>query len=104
MEDWKMRKKAQTDNDVIIENLLRGLTVCRLTVRFFTEERVSMKFWIGSVLRNRFLYAADHIFDEQGISLRQHIDTLSITEDHFLYRQLRGGFRKGFLFDCSTLP
>ena len=25
-------------------------------------------------------------------------------KDHFLYRQLKGGFPKGFFFDCSDLP
>lgn len=87
-----------------MENLLQNLSVSRLTVRFFAQERVSMKFWIGAVLRNRFLYAADQVLDEQGLSLRRHIDTLPLPQDHFLYKQLQGGFPKGFLFDCSTLP
>ena len=63
-----------------------------------------MKHWIGAVLRNNFLYAAESIKDVQGISLRQIIETLPLPEDHFLYRQLKGGFPKGFFFDCSDLP
>ena len=73
-----------------MENLLQNLSVSRLTVRFFAQERVSMKFWIGAVLRNRFLYAADQVLDEQGLSLRRHIDTLPLPQDHFLYKQLQG--------------
>ena len=87
-----------------MDNLLQHLAISRLTVRFFAGERISMRFWIGSVLRNRFLYAADQVFDEQGVSLRRHIDTLPLPEEHLLYAQLRGGFPKGFLFDCSDLP
>ncbi len=87
-----------------METLLRSLSACRLMVRFFAEEPVSMKHWIGAVLRNNFLYAAESIKDVQGISLRQIIETLPLPEDHFLYRQLKGGFPKGFFFDCSDLP
>lgn len=70
-----------------METLLRSLSACRLMVRFFAEEPVSMKHWIGAVLRNNFLYAAESIKDVQGISLRQIIETLPLPEDHFLYRQ-----------------
>lgn len=87
-----------------MEKLLQNIEICRLSVRFFVEEHISMQFWIGSVLRNRFLYAADKVFDDQGISLRQHINTLPLPKTHFLYTQLRGGFPKGFLLDCSAIP
>lgn len=87
-----------------MENILHRLSFSRLTLRFVAQERVSMKFWIGSVLRNRFLYAAEQVYDEYGVSLRRHIDTLPLPQEHFLYKQLQGGFPKGYLFDCSALP
>ena len=87
-----------------MENLSQSLSACRLTVRFFAGERTAMRHWIGAVLRNNFLYAADSITDEHGTSLRQLIDTLPLPDDHFLFDRLKGGFPKGFFFDCSDLP
>lgn len=91
-------------NDITIEELSGELASCRIDIRFFSDECVKMKYWIGAVLRNRFLYAADSVLDEHGVSLRQTIDTLPLPKSHFLYEQFRGGFPKGFLFDCSNLP
>lgn len=85
-------------------DLIKDLFSYRMDVRFFTDAPVQMRYWIGAVLRNRFLFAAESVHDENGMSLRSIIDTLTLPEDHFLYRQLRGGFPKGFLFDCSSLP
>ena len=84
--------------------VLDRVSYCRIKVRFFSGTDVRMDYWIGAVLRNRFLYAADSIVNIQGISLRQIIDTLPLPENHFLYRQLKGGFPKGFLINCSGLP
>lgn len=84
--------------------LISGLFSHRMTVRFFTDTPVQMKYWIGAVLRNRFLYAAESVQGDNGVSLRDIIDTLPLPEEHFFYKQLRGGFPKGFLFDCSSLP
>lgn len=87
-----------------MESILNRLNLQRIDIRFFPNNPVEMNFWIGAVLRNRFLYAADKVICKQGISLRQLIETLPLQEEHFLYKQLRGGFPKGFLFDCSRLP
>ena len=91
-------------DNISMEKLLASLASCRIDIRFFTPQSIQMKFWIGAVLRNRFLYAADTVSDKHGVSLRQIIDTLPLAKSHFLYEQLRGGFPKGFLFDCSSLP
>jgi len=85
----------------VLKNLNR---YCRLRVRFFASVEVADRYWIGAVLRNRFLHAADSVTDSQGISLRRIIDTLPLPDNHFLYRQLKGGFPKGFFLDCSDLP
>ena len=87
-----------------MENLLVNLKFNRIEFKFYTEQSISMNFWIGAVFRNRFLYSAESIHDERGRSLRQIIDTLPLDESHFMYRQWKGGFPKGFLFDCSELP
>lgn len=87
-----------------MNTLFSQLAYQKFNIRFFSSEQNDMKFWLGSVLRNRFLYAADRVFDDQGVSLRQLIDTLPLPEEHFLYGQLQGGFPKGFLFDSSSIP
>lgn len=92
------------ENNTEMDRCLCRLATQRIHIRFFAGECVRMQHWIGAVLRNRFLYAAEEVKDEQGISLRQLIDTLPLPEGHFLYGQLQGGFPKGFLFDCSQLP
>lgn len=89
---------------VVIEELLGNLTYYRIEIGFLPTARVRMKYWIGAVLRNRLLHAADQVYDQQGKSLRQLIDSLPLEEEHFLYRQLQGGFPKRFLLDCSSLP
>lgn len=87
-----------------MENAIKWLNYYRINVRFFVDKRVQMKFWIGAVLRNRFLYVAENVVDVNGRSLRNIVDTITLPESHFLYSQLCGGFPKGFLFDCSCLP
>lgn len=88
----------------IITILLDHLPYRRMDIRFFVERQVQMRHWIGAVLRNNFLYAADEVCDVRGVSLRQRLDTLPLSEQHFLYSQLCGGFPKGFFFDCSAIP
>lgn len=86
-----------------MDDLIKGLFYYKTDVRFFTDERIEMKYWIGAVLRNRFLYAAESVIAPNGMSLRSIIDTFELPQEHFLYKQFRGGFPKGFLFDCSRL-
>ena len=100
-------RNEMTDRIMIeptMKNLSQSLSACRLAVRFFAGERAAMRHWIGAVLRNNFLYAADSITDEHGTSLRHLIDTLPLPDGHFLFDRLKGGFPKGFFFDCSDLP
>ena len=87
-----------------IETVLEHLTFRQMEIRFFSERRVQMRHWIGSVLRNNFMYAAEAVKDAQGVSLRQRLDRLPLSEEHFLYKQLCGGFPKSFFFDCSAIP
>lgn len=87
-----------------MEEILKNLSCHNISIRFFARRQVRMRHWIGAVLRNNFLYAAEHVLNEEGISLRQLLEKLPLPEEHFLYKQLCGGFPKGFFFDCSHLP
>lgn len=90
------------ENFVLLRSL-DALTFVRISVEFSPSRDLSQKSWIGAAIRNRFLYAAEQIRMPEGDSLRERLDTLSLAEDHFLYKQLRGGFPKGYLFDVSSL-
>lgn len=87
-----------------MDDLIKGLFYYKTDIRFFTDKRIEMRYWIGAVLRNRFLYAAENVIAPNGMSLRSIIDTLELSQEHFLYKQFCGGFPKGFLFNCSNLP
>ena len=54
-------------------------------------------------MRNRFLQAAEKVMLSEGMTLREKLDTLPLSEDHFLYNQFKGGFPKGYMFDVSRL-
>lgn len=77
---------------------LNDLYYHKLKVRFTTSKRIAMHYWFGAVLRNRFLKAADDICDDNGVSLRKLLDTFPLSSEHFMYKRLRGGFPKAFLF------
>lgn len=87
-----------------IETILKHLPYRRMDIRFFADRPVQMRHWIGAAFRNNFLCTAEEVRNAQGVSLRQQLDTLPLSEQHFLYGQLCGGFPKSFFFDCSTLP
>ncbi len=76
----------------------------QLDIRFYPNDVIQMPYWIGSVLRNRFLYIAEGVYNEQGTSLYTLLETLPLPITHAYYKSLVGGFPKGFLFDCSALP
>lgn len=89
----------------LINNILSPSFFChKLSVRFYPEDDIRMGAWIGAVIRNNFLYAAENVYDEHGQSLRQNIDHLTLPDNHPYYRQFSGGIPKGILFDCSAIP
>lgn len=89
--------------DSVVNYVIRHIPLCRIKVRFRPLADIRMSYWIGSVLRNRFLYMSSKVYSEQGISLYEIIDTLPLSGDHFLYKYLKGGFPKGFVFDYKDM-
>ena len=82
--------------------LFYGLYCHRLEVRFCATSDISMNCWIGSVFRNGFLYASSEVYDSNNTSLFEKIESMPLPEEHPYYMQLKGGFPKGFFFDCSN--
>lgn len=89
----------------MLEKILSSSLECyRVTVRFYHADDVSLDAWIGAVFRNRFLYFAESVCDERGVSLRQCLDELPLSPDHAYYNQMKGGFPKGVFFDFREIP
>lgn len=84
--------------------LLEGFYFHCLDIRFYPSDTIQMPYWIGAVLRNRFLFAASQVKGSEGKTLLEWLDELPIPENHPCYKILTGGFPKGYWFDCTTLP
>ena len=83
--------------------LISNLYCHRLEVRFYAEENIQMNHWLGAVLRNGFLSMSAEVFDSEGVSLWEYIQAFPLPIHHPYYLQLKGGFPKGFFFDCSSI-
>lgn len=87
-----------------ILSLLEGFYFHCLDIRLYPSSSIQMPYWIGAVLRNRFLYAASQVVGEDGRTLFDLLDNLPISDSHSCYKTFAGGFPKGYWFDCTTLP
>lgn len=67
-----------------------------LQIEFMAKENVTIDVWSGSVIRNNLLYAAENVKVSGVVSLLSIINTIPISENHTLYKNLAGGFPKGF--------
>lgn len=84
-------------------DLFSGLYCHRLEIRFSPMDDISMNCWIGAVFRNGFLYASSKVCDfDDNVYLFDKIESIPLPEEHPYYMQLKGGFPKGFFFDCSN--
>lgn len=89
----------------MLDKILSSSLECyRVTVRFYPTKDVCLDAWIGAVFRNRFLYFAESVCDEEGVSLRMRLDELPLSSDHAYYKQMIGGFPKGVFFDFRDIP
>lgn len=84
-------------------SLLEGFYFHCLDIRFSPSYTIQMPYWIGAVLRNRFLYATSQVVGKDGRTLFDQLDSLPISDSHPCYKTFAGGFPKGYWFDCTTL-
>ncbi len=82
--------------DCSMINFYSELVYHRLEVCISPERDVCIDGWLGAVIRNNLLYAAEQVKTGEGISLLSKIGRLSLAEDHPWYKSLSGGFPKGF--------
>lgn len=75
----------------------------RLRVRFFAHKDLTLKGWIGAVLRNNFLVQAASVADGKGKTLFDQLNTLPLAETHPAWKALQGGFPKAIWFDCRDM-
>lgn len=78
------------------EDILKRLYYHKLNIQFYPEDDIYMPFWGGAVWRNRFLYFAEKVFDDDGVSLLEHIDSLTISDSHPFTISLKEAFLKDF--------
>jgi len=70
----------------------------RYDIQMCANEDVIFDAWIGAIIRNNLLYAAEQISIQKiSRSLREQIDTFPLNEDHPLYKSLKDGFPKGYV-------
>lgn len=77
----------------------------RLVFRFSPVATVQSDAWIGAVLRNNLLYAAENIPVSESRSLYSVLETYPGEPDfsHPFYKEWAGGFPKGFSLGCPPL-
>lgn len=62
----------------------------KFVFRITPAAATGMPGWVGAVLRNNFMYAAENIAAGNNISLRNVIDSVDVPTDHPLFRELNG--------------
>ena len=82
---------------------LKNLSYRRYDVHIKATDVVLFDAWIGAVIRNNLLYAAEQIrIQKTNRSLREQIDVFPLAEDHPLYSELKEGFPKGYVLTNFT--
>lgn len=70
-----------------------NLSYHRLDIRIAATEDTYFDAWLGAVLRNNLLYAAEQVLIKEGnLSLYKYINAFSLKESHVLYKELKNGF------------
>lgn len=87
---------------MLLVEILRKLSVRRISVSFTVESKTHISATFGAYLRNGFMYFAHQIEVGGGEVLSDVLEKLPIGEGHPLYGQFKGGFPKGFFFDVSS--
>lgn len=91
------------ENEYRLLPQLDALKFIRICLKFTPVSDLSQKAWIGAAVRNRFLHASESVSLPEDCSLREKLDRFSLPEDHFMYKQLCGGFPKGYVIDVSGM-
>lgn len=82
---------------------LKKLTFHRMNIRITCLKDIQISGWIGAMLRNNFLYAAEFIHvEEENISLRELISMFPLTKSHFLCKELENGFPAPFVLSMHS--
>ena len=94
----KVRHGAEVKSilGVMLADICNQLTYHRLDISISPETDVTIHGWLGAVIRNNLLYAAENVRTPEGISLLALLDRFPVTEQHPLYSVLKGGFPKFF--------
>ncbi|WP_106829898.1 CRISPR system precrRNA processing endoribonuclease RAMP protein Cas6 [Parabacteroides pacaensis] len=75
---------------------IQSLYFHELKICISATDKVYLDGWLGAALRNNLLYAAERVQVGGKISLREIMNILPIESSHPLYKEMVGGFPKGF--------
>ena len=87
--------------------LNEGLYYHRFDVTLKTKKNTVFKAWVGAVVRNNFMYAADSVLVDvngKSLSLRELINLIPLDDSHPLYKELANGFPKSYSFAFPLYP
>ena len=70
----------------------------RFNIQIRATADVTMDAWLGAIIRNNLLYAAEQIrIQKTNRTLREQIDSFPLESNHPLYKELKDGFPKGYV-------
>lgn len=96
-----MRQHAQKDIESFYTTIT-NLNFHELEICISATQNVEIDGWLGAVLRNNLIFAAEKIIISNIISLRNIINTPPIAETHPLHSKLKGGFPKGYVINLLS--
>ncbi len=77
-------------------DICKKLTYRRLDISISPKAAVKAEGWLGGLIRNNLLYAAEQVKTPEGDSLLAVLDRFPLPDSHPLTAILRGGFPKSF--------
>ena len=77
-------------------DICKKLTYRRLDISISPKAEVIIEGWLGGLIRNNLLYAAEQVQTPEGDSLLSELERFPLPESHPLAAILKGGFPKSF--------
>lgn len=81
---------------------ITDLNFHELEICISATQNVEIDGWLGAVLRNNLIFAAEKTIICKTISLRNIINIPPISETHPLHSKLKGGFPKGYVINLLS--
>lgn len=88
---------------MILKKKGKALYYHQFSIRITPTENVKITGWLGAVIRNNFLFAAEQVMiSERQETLREFINTIPLPQSHPLYGELRNGFPAPYVISLDS--